>query len=167
MKTCSQQGEFLQDRNVEDFTGLPTGTIRWLKPQSYEKDQVAWATIFPESADQSCDLFLAFLKERNTIAEECWRQKNKHIDPKSSKNITLITPVWEKIQCRLLQNSQNHKLLTWKARLCMANTLLLYLICMSTKPATNTHKGLVIHLRDKHLSLHRAQNLLLHPTKQL
>lgn len=30
--------------------------------QSYEKDQVAWETIFPESADQSCNLFLAFLK---------------------------------------------------------------------------------------------------------
>lgn len=62
MKTCSQQGEFLQNGNVEDFTGLPTGTIRWLKPQSYEENQVAWVTIFPESADQSCNLFLAFLK---------------------------------------------------------------------------------------------------------
>lgn len=30
---------------------------------------------FSESADQSCNLFLAFHKERNTIAEECWQQQ--------------------------------------------------------------------------------------------
>lgn len=32
---------------------------------------------FPQSADRSCNLFLAFLKERNTIAEKCWQQVTK------------------------------------------------------------------------------------------
>lgn len=78
-------------------------------------------------------------------------QTNKLTNPRSSKNNSVITLVWKKIQPRLLKNCQNPKLLKREVRLCVANTLILYLIFMSTKSATYTYKCLVIHLRDKHL----------------